>query len=140
MCHRLQRGHALGDCEAAQLHLHQHLDHATGDNEPQQTKAVFSPHLGRGNQLAGANDAGGDYEAGTEVLEDATPVLWRVLRTIRRHGGRLGFTRTMTSPTYFQRTSSPGRRAVAVRPSKVLPARLMVASAALRIPAIRRAL
>ena len=81
---RFERRHALDNREARKLDLHEHLDDAREDDEPQHREAERGADFRRHDQLARSDDGGADDEAGPEVRRGAEPAARRV-----EHGGRV---------------------------------------------------
>ena len=90
---RLERRDALDDRKARQLDLHEHLDDAAEDDEPQHREAERGADFRRDDELARSDDGRTDDESGTEVRRGAEPaagrieklawVPWRYLTTLR---------------------------------------------------------
>ncbi len=61
---------AADDAVPAQLDLHEHLDHAPDQDEPQQPESGLRPGGGGGDQLAGTHDRAGNNQARAKAAEN----------------------------------------------------------------------
>ena len=68
---RFEAADALGERVAAQLDLHEHLDEAAEDDEPEQHEADLRSEPRRRDELTRPDDVRGQDEAGADGLEDS---------------------------------------------------------------------
>ena len=67
--HHLQGGGSRRDREAAELDLNKDLHETAHNDEPEQGESVFGREMGGYDEFSGADNAGGQDEAGTNVAE-----------------------------------------------------------------------
>ena len=103
---RRQRRLAVRDRVTAELDLHEDLDHARQQDQPEQAETGLGTQAGRVDQLSGPHDRGGQDQPRPDLAD-------RLRKRVRRLLDRLG--RQCVQIVGSRRSCHPGRRAVKSR-------------------------
>ncbi len=87
---RRERRPAVRDRVPAELDLHEDLDHAAQQDQPEQAEPGLRPQARRVDQLAGADDRGGQDQPGPDLPQGRAERPRRLLDRLGRQGVRVG--------------------------------------------------